>query len=46
MIALFAQLVVLAVAVRLFVGRPGANSAWLKGAMLLGIVALVAGRVM
>jgi geranylgeranylglycerol-phosphate geranylgeranyltransferase len=45
LIALFAQLIVLAVAVRLFVGRPAANSAWLKGAMLLGIIALVAGRV-
>ena len=44
-IALFAQLVVLAVASRLFTGRTAGNSRWLKGAMLLGIVALVAGRV-
>jgi len=44
-IALFAQLVVLAVASRLFAGRSSGNSRWLKGAMLLGVVALVAGRV-
>ncbi|HEV2751271.1 MAG TPA: geranylgeranylglycerol-phosphate geranylgeranyltransferase [Gemmatimonadales bacterium] len=44
-IALFAQLMVLAVAGRLFAGRNAGNSGWLKGAMLLGIVALVAGRV-
>jgi len=44
-IALFAQLVVLAVASRLFTGRTAGNSGWLKGAMLVGIVALVAGRV-
>ena len=44
-IALFAQLVVLAVASRLFTGRTQRNSRLLKGAMLLGIVALVAGRV-
>ena len=44
-IALFAQLVVLAVASRLFTGRTAGNSGWLKGAMLLGIAALVAGRV-
>ncbi|PYO98932.1 MAG: hypothetical protein DMD61_08690 [Gemmatimonadetes bacterium] len=44
-IALFAQLVVLAVASRLFAGRSAGNSRWLKGAMLLGVVALVAGRV-
>jgi len=45
LIAVFAQLVVLAVASRLFTGRAAGNSGWLKGAMLLGIVALVAGRV-
>jgi len=45
LIALFAQLVVLAVASRLFTGRTQRNSRLLKGAMLLGIVALVAGRV-
>ena len=44
-IALFAQLVVLAVASRLFTGRTQRNSRLLKGAMLVGIVALVAGRV-
>ncbi len=45
LIALFPQLVVLAVASRLFPGRTQRNSRLLKGAMLLGIVALVAGRV-
>jgi len=47
LIALFAQLAVLAVASRLFIGRApaGGNSRLLKGAMLVGIVALVAGRV-
>jgi len=45
LIALFAQLVVLAVASRLFTGRLQGNSRLLKGAMLVGIVALVAGRV-
>src|SRR5436853_287448 len=45
LIALFAQLVVLAVASRLFAGRTQGNSRLLKGAMLVGIVALVAGRV-
>src|SRR6266705_641368 len=45
LIALFAQLVVLAVASRLFTGRTQGNSRLLKGAMLVGIVALVAGRV-
>ncbi len=45
LIALFAQLVVLAVASRLFTGRTQRNSRLLKGAMLVGIVALVAGRV-
>lgn len=46
-IALFAQLAVLVVAARLFVGRtpPRRNSLLLKGAMLVGIVALAAGRV-
>jgi geranylgeranylglycerol-phosphate geranylgeranyltransferase len=45
LIALFAQLVVLAVASRLFTGRIEGNSRLLKEAMLVGIVALVAGRV-
>jgi len=45
LVALFAQLVVLAVASRLFTGRTQRNSGLLKGAMLVGIVALVAGRV-
>jgi geranylgeranylglycerol-phosphate geranylgeranyltransferase len=45
LIALFAQLAVLAVASRLFTGRTQGNSRLLKGAMLVGIVALVAGRV-
>ncbi|HKW41504.1 MAG TPA: UbiA family prenyltransferase [Gemmatimonadales bacterium] len=45
LIALFAQLIVLAVASRLFTGRTHGNSLLLKGAMLVGIVALVAGRV-
>jgi len=44
-IALFAQLAVLAVASRLFAGHSTRNSLLLKGAMLVGIVALVAGRV-
>jgi geranylgeranylglycerol-phosphate geranylgeranyltransferase len=45
LIALFAQLIVLAVASRLFTGRTQRNSRLLKGAMLVGIAALVAGRV-
>ncbi len=45
LVALFAQLVVLAVASRLFTGRTQGNSRLLKAAMLVGIVALVAGRV-
>jgi len=45
LIALFAQLAVLAVASRLFTGRAEGNGRLLKGAMLVGIVALVAGRV-
>jgi len=45
LIALFAQLAVLAVASRLFAGHSARNSLLLKGAMLVGIVALVAGRV-
>jgi len=45
LIALFAQLAVLAVASRLFAGRIQGDSRLLKGAMLVGIVALVAGRV-
>src|SRR5438876_12706 len=44
-IAVFAQLVVLAVASRLFTGHTQGNSRLLKGAMLVGIAALVAGRV-
>ncbi len=45
LVALLAQLAVLAVASRLFSGRTRGNSLILKGAMLVGIVALVAGRV-
>src|SRR2546427_811358 len=45
LIALFAQLVVLAVASRLFTGRTQGNSRLLKGAMLVGSVALLPGRV-
>jgi geranylgeranylglycerol-phosphate geranylgeranyltransferase len=45
LIAPFAQLVVLAVASRLLAGRTHGNSRLLKGAMLVGMVALVAGRV-
>jgi len=45
LIALFAQLAVLTVASRLFAGHSARNSLLLKGAMLVGIVALVAGRV-
>lgn len=45
LVAIVAQLVVLAVAARLVAGRVAGNSALLKGAMLVGIVALVAGRV-
>jgi len=45
LVALFAQLAVLAVASRLFGGRTQGNSFILKGAMVVGIVALVAGRV-
>ena len=44
-VALFAQLAVLLVATRLLVGRTPGNTVLLKGAMLVGIVALVAGRV-
>jgi geranylgeranylglycerol-phosphate geranylgeranyltransferase len=44
-IAIFAQLLVLMVASRLFTGRNAGNGRLLKGAMLVGIVALVAGRV-
>ena len=43
--ALFAQLVTLLVASRLVTGRAERNTVLLKGAMLVGIVALVAGRV-
>lgn len=45
LIALVAQLAVLAVASRLLTGHPAGNSLLLKGAMLVGTVALVAGRV-
>src|SRR5438445_245624 len=45
LIALFAQLAVLLVASRLIAGKPDRNSWWLKGAMIVGIVALVAGRI-
>ncbi len=45
LIALFTQLAVLTVASRLFTGRIQGDSRLLKGAMLVGIVALVAGRV-
>jgi len=44
-VALFAQLAVLLVASRLIAGKMERNSLLLKGAMILGIVALVAGRV-
>lgn len=44
-VALFAQLTVLLVASRLITGRGSRNSLLLKGAMIMGIVALVAGRV-
>ena len=44
-VALFAQLAVLLVASRLIVGKMERNSLLLKGAMILGVVALVAGRV-
>jgi 4-hydroxybenzoate polyprenyltransferase len=45
MLALFAQLAVLVTAARLIVGRVDGVSVLLKGAMLMGSVALVAGRV-
>jgi 4-hydroxybenzoate polyprenyltransferase len=45
LIALVAQLAVLAVASRLLTGHTAGNSLLLKGAMLVGTVALVAGRV-
>jgi hypothetical protein len=45
LIALVAQLAVLAVASRLLTGQTAGNSLLLKGAMLVGTVALVAGRV-
>ena len=44
-IALIAQLTVLLVASRLLAARWQRNSLLLKGAMLVGVVALVAGRV-
>ncbi len=45
LIALFAQLAVLLVASRLIAGKPDRNSLLLKGAMIVGIVALVAGKI-
>jgi hypothetical protein len=45
LVALFAQLAVLVTAARLIVGRTDRVSALLKGAMVVGAVALVAGRV-
>jgi geranylgeranylglycerol-phosphate geranylgeranyltransferase len=44
-VALFAQLTVLLVASRLITGKGSRNSLLLKAAMIMGIVALVAGRV-
>src|SRR5438034_687564 len=44
-LALFAQLTVLLVASRLITGKMERNSLLLKGAMIVGIVSLVAGRV-
>jgi len=45
LVAAFAQLAVLLVASRLLVGRTERNTLPLKGAMLVGIVALVVGRI-
>lgn len=45
LLAMFAQLAVLVTAARLIVGRTDRVSALLKGAMVVGAVALVAGRV-
>jgi geranylgeranylglycerol-phosphate geranylgeranyltransferase len=45
LVALFAQLAVLLVASRLITGTGGRNGLLLKGAMLVGIVALILGRV-
>ena len=45
LVALFAQVAVVLVATRLIAGRARRNALLLKGAMLVGIVALVAGRV-
>jgi hypothetical protein len=45
LLALFAQLAVLVTAARLIVGRRDGVTQLLKGAMLLGAIALVAGRV-
>lgn len=45
LLALFAQLAVLVTAARLIVGRMDGVSVLLKGAMVMGAVALVAGRV-
>src|SRR5205823_12484765 len=44
-VALFAQLTVLLVASRLITGNMTRNGLLLKGAMIVGIVSLVAGRV-
>jgi len=46
LLALFAQLAVLVIAARLIVGRTDRVRVLLKGAMVIGAVALVAGRVM
>jgi hypothetical protein len=46
LLALFAQLAVLVTAARLIVGRMDGVNQLLKGAMVLGAVAMVAGRVM
>src|SRR5207247_11173279 len=45
LIALFAQLAVLLVASRLIAGKLDRNGLLLKGAMIVGIVALVAGKI-
>ncbi|HYK83488.1 MAG TPA: UbiA family prenyltransferase [Gemmatimonadales bacterium] len=45
LIAVIAQLAVLSIASRLLVGRTARNTVVLKGAMVVGLLALVAGRV-
>jgi hypothetical protein len=45
MLALFAQLAVLVTAARLIAGRMDGVSVLLKGAMVMGAIALVAGRI-